>query len=158
VHSFFEPNDELTALINLAKPDENYEVVHVRLGDLYAYDTTINFTLKYDVDDVKKKLCDQIKMITERSSNKILIMCDSDAAKEEISNVCNVYPTAAKSVHMNTVSRDDLKGTADTLVDFFLLRHAKAIHQFSVHGWGSTFSNAAHWLYGVPLSTHALIG
>ena len=152
----FTPNDKLQSMIDEVTPTEPYEVIHVRTGDKLAYSTAINFTVDVDRDSMMKYIIDKINEISSHTSNKLIIMCDSDAVKKELTSVCNVHPTAARSVHMNIVEVDDTSGVTDTLVDFFLLKTAKAIHQFSVHNWGSTFSNCAHWLYDVPLKCYKL--
>jgi hypothetical protein len=153
----FKPNDVLSAAIQDAKPKEDYEVIHIRLGDIVAYNTTINFTIAYDYDKIIEKIICDVNKIKSQSQNKFIIMCDSDKVKELLSTTCGLTPTAAKSVHLNIAKDCDGERIKDTLVDFFMLTHAKAIHQFSVHHWGSSFSNCANWIYNTPLNQYKLL-
>jgi hypothetical protein len=156
VSNSFKPNDSLNAAIQAAKPKEDYEVIHIRTGDLVAYNTAINTTVAYNYNRLLKRIIIAVNEIKSQSSNKFIIMCDSDKVKETLSEICGLVPTSAESVHFNLAKDCDAKRVKDTLVDFFLLTHAKVIHQFSVHGWGSTFSNCAHWIYDVPLKRYEL--
>jgi hypothetical protein len=143
-------------MIDDASPGEPYEVIHIRAGDLLSYGAAVNFTVEVDASKIVEHVIKKIRDISSKTTNRLIIMCDSDAIKQQLSKACGLHPTAAKSVHMNIVSDHDHR-IADTLVDFFLLKSARAIHQFSVHNWGSTFSNAAHWIYDVPLFSYKLL-
>lgn len=151
------PNEILDAAIREAKPNEDYEVIHIRVGDMLAYKTAINFTVDYDIDVAIGKAIDKIKEIKSKSDRLFIIMCDSDKIKKAVAKKCGLVATPAKSVHFNIATSSDAGRVKDTLVDFFLLKDAKAVHQFSVHGWGSTFSNCANWIYDTTLTQYKII-
>lgn len=151
------PNESLNEAISQNKPKAEYEVIHVRVGDKLAYNTSINFTIDYDYDVIINRVITKVKEIVGKSKNEFIIMCDSDRVKKTIAKKCGLKPTATKSVHLNIAKKTDSDRIKDTLVDFFLLKDAKAVHQFSVHGWGSTFSNCANWIYDTPLNSYRLI-
>lgn len=151
------PTAELNERIKETISDTNFEVIHIRVGDLLAYNTTVNYTVQYDRHEMISKLCRYIDRIKENNMNHLILMCDSDAVKDELGRKCNIQTSDAKSVHLNVATDKDDACILDTLVDFFMLTRAKAIHQYSVHGWGSTFSNAAHWIYDVPLYSYRLL-
>lgn len=155
--TLLSPNEILDAAIQEAKPNKDYEVIHIRVGDMLAYNTAINFTVDYDIDEVIGKAIAKIKEIKSKSDRLFIIMCDSDKIKKMIAKKCDLIPTSAKSVHFNIATSSDTDRVKDTLVDFFLLKDAKAVHQFSVHGWGSTFSNCANWIYDTQLNQYKLI-
>lgn len=149
------PCHELDAKIKEQTPTEEYEVIHIRFGDLLAYNTAVNFTVEYDIEEITQRLCRDISHIVKSTSRHIILMCDSTEMKKVISSRCGISATSAQSVHLNIATEND--PISDTLVDFFILTKAKAIHQFSVHGWGSTFSNVVHWIYDVPLHSRRIL-
>lgn len=153
----FTPNEDLLHAVNKAKPICEYEVIHIRAGDMIAYDTAINYTVNYDYEEIIQKIVNRVNEIKAKSSRHFIIMCDSDKVKKIVSKKCDLSATSAKSVHLNIARNSDLSRVRDTLVDFFLLKDAKAVHQFSVHGWGSTFSNCANWIYDTPLNQYKLL-
>jgi hypothetical protein len=153
----FTPNESLASDIQTAKPIEDYEVIHIRAGDMIAYNTAINFTVDYDYEKIIQRIVSKVNEIKSQSANAFIIMCDSDKVKKTLAKKCGLIPTKAKSVHLNIAKESDSDRVKDTLVDFFLLKDAKAVHQFSVHGWGSTFSNCANWIYDTPLNQYTLL-
>jgi predicted PilT family ATPase len=153
----FVPNESLAVDIQTAKPIEDYEVIHIRAGDIVAYNTAINFTVDYDYEKIIQKIVSKVNEIKSQSANAFIIMCDSDKVKKTLAKRCGLIPTVAKSVHLNIAKESDADRVKDTLVDFFLLKDAKAVHHFSVHDWGSTFSNCANWIYDTPLNQYTLL-
>lgn len=131
----------------------NYEVIHIRTGDLLSFNTeigdTVDYTLEQMVDSVS-----EIQQIIDRAEYPCLVLSDSTECKHVLSERYSLYCTPTRSSHLalTTQARDAL----DTLTDFFILSRAKRIHQFSVHHWGSGFSDSARWIYSVPLQKYKI--
>lgn len=157
VKNSIRPTPELENAILANTPGCEYEVVHIRFGDLISYSTGINHTVNYNEKEMVDKVCGYIENIKTHTSRELLLMCDSNKLKKTIGRRCKIKTSDSKSVHCNIVTEKESDGIIGTLVDFFILTRATHIHQFSVHGWGSTFSNAAHWIYDVPMYSHRLL-
>lgn len=152
IKSILVPTDEL----NLSIQDSitvqgDYEVIHIRSGDLFAFNTKIGDTTERSLPELLQRLV-SIEQIKRSTNLPIVVISDSYQLKHEICNRFDIITT-------NTIpSHCALEETAikDTLVDYFVMTRAKRIHQFSVYSWGSGFSDTINWVYGVPITTHKI--
>lgn len=60
------------------------------------------------------------------------------------------YITNTKKTHIGHPD-SKLEDVQDTLCDFFIISRSKKIIQFSVHCWGSGFSQLVSTLYNIPI-------
>lgn len=155
LHKVLTPNELCKSALDKTALNTNYEIIHIRTGDMLAFKTAVNFTVEYDVDNMISNLVNHISDIKKNTKNECILMCDSDEIKKILSERCDILATSSSAVHMNVVT--DHNAVLDTLVDFFILTKAQCIYQFSVHNWGSTFSNVVEWIYDVPVKPHMLI-
>lgn len=164
--SFLIPNAELQLAMNAALPiREEYEIVHIRSGDMFAFDTQIGETFDRSTDQLLESLS-VIQTIKESTHRKIIVMSDSLKLKKLLSSKYGLVSLNTVPTHTALESKDGDNeeqsntvietGTRDTLVDFFVMSYAKHIHQFSVQHWGSGFSNSISWIYDVPLTTYKI--
>ena len=150
VRSFFVPNATLEEAIAASLPKNSiYGVIHIRAGDLLSFKTQIGDVVSFSLND----LLDIIHPYMNHLSGKnYVVMSDCEQLKLEISNRYGFECTSSKPTHLALAK----EGTIDTLVDYFILSRATHIHQFSVHGWGSGFSDSVKWLYKIPVLKHKL--
>lgn len=132
--------------------DHEYEVIHIRAGDLLAFKTAIDFTVNIEEDVLIKSIIKDVKDIISKTTCPIIIMSDSLELKNALTKRCKTIKTDTEPSHMTATSCD----AADTLIDYFTLTKARKIHQFSVHPWGSGFSDTVNWIYDVPLQRYQL--
>lgn len=154
VKQFLQPTIECENTIATALGDlTDYEVIHIRAGDAIAFNTQIREIVDHSLEQVLDSLSD-IQQITESSNRQCIIMSDSFQCKKLCGEKYNLPFTSSVPAHMAL----DSESVLDTLVDFFILSRAKKIHQFSVHYWGSGFSDSVNWLYKVPVIKYKMIG
>lgn len=148
------PTDECEAAIaNAISSMAAYKVIHIRAGDLLSFNKKIGDTVEYSLEQIIDSIS-QIKTIIETSDVPCIILSDSAECKKIISEMYGVYSTPAKPSHLALTNNH--KAVLDTLVDYFILSRAKEIHQFSVHRWGSGFSDSVNWLYKVPIKKYKI--
>lgn len=129
----------------------NYEVIHIRSGDLLSFNTQIGDTVNYTLDQIINSVS-EIRQIIDNAEYPCIVLSDSNECKRILSERYGLYCTSTTPTHLTLENNSVL----DTLVDFFILSRAQRIHQFSVHHWGSGFSDSAHWLYRVPIVKYKL--
>jgi hypothetical protein len=152
IKSILIPTAELKEAIEVALPIfEQYEVIHIRSGDLFAFNTQIGETFKRSKHELVEKLS-VIQKIKECTDKKIIVMSDSMELKTILANKFNILVPNTVPSHC-AIETSNVK---DTLIDFFIMMKASHIHQFSVHHWGSGFSNSINWVYDVPLTTYKI--
>jgi hypothetical protein len=150
--SFLLPTEELEAAIQCSIPTRaEYEIVHIRSGDLFAFDTQVGETFERSTSELVEtlKTIEEIKRSTTRD---IVVMSDSAELKKVVSHHFGILAVNTVPTHCAL----ELVDAKDTLVDYFILSRAKHIHQFSVHHWGSGFSDTVNWVYDVPISKYKL--
>lgn len=128
-----------------------YEVIHIRVGDLLSFGTQIGDTVNHTLEQIIDSLS-IVENIQRATTRPCIIMSDSTECKHILSKKYGLRCTSTIPSHMALERNLAL----DTLVDFFILSRARHIHQFSVHFWGSGFSDSAHWLYRIPITKHKL--
>jgi hypothetical protein len=130
---------------------KDYRVIHVRAGDILSFKTDIGDVMPHTQNDIIKNLS-VIEKIKAQSNIPCLVMSDSFEIKQIIAERWGIKSTPSIPAHLTLETGNVL----DTLVDFFILSRARAVYQFSVHHWGSGFSDSVNWLYNVPVVRHRL--
>ena len=133
--------------------DGEYEVIHIRAGDLLAFGTSHDFVVNTDINSIISSITDKIKQIIDSTSYPILIMSDSLELKNILTEKFDTIKTETESVHLTS----DSDNVVDTMIDFFTLTRARKIIQFSCHNWGSGFSDSVNWIYDVPIEKHQIL-
>lgn len=152
VGRYLQPTEECECAIAAALGSlTDYEVIHVRVGDILSFGTQIGDTVDYTMEQLVDSL-GVIKNIKESTGRPCIIMSDSAECKRILAEKYGLRCTSTVPSHMALETDSAL----DTLVDFFTLSRARHIHQFSVHHWGSGFSDSVHWLYRVPITKYRL--
>jgi hypothetical protein len=131
----------------------NYEVIHIRSGDLLSFNTQIGDTVNYTLDQIINSVS-EIQQIIDNAKYPCIVLSDSNECKRILSERYGLYCTHTQSAHLALTTQTS--SVLNTLIDFFILSRAKHIHQFSVHHWGSGFSDSAHRLYSVPITKYRL--
>jgi hypothetical protein len=151
VKDCMQPTEECEHAIGMALNSlSNYEVIHIRVGDLLSFGTQIGNTVNFTLEQIVDKLS-VIQTIQESTTRQCIIMSDSAECKRILAERYGLTCTSTVPRHM--AIDDDI---LDTLIDYFILSRSAHIHQFSVHHWGSGFSDSVNWLYGVPVTKHRL--
>jgi hypothetical protein len=152
VKSILVPTDELNFSIqNAINIQGDYEVIHIRSGDLFAFNTKIGDTFERSLPELMQKLA-VIEQIKRSTNLPIVVISDSFQLKHEICNRFDIITTNTIPSHCAL----EASGVKDTLVDYFVMTRAKYIHQFSVHSWGSGFSDTINWVYDIPIKTYKI--
>lgn len=150
IKSFFTPNETLENEIQKAQNGiGEYGVIHIRAGDILSFNTQIGDVVPHSLDDIVEYIHPQLEQLRDKN---YIVLSDCAALKKLISKKYNFKTTQTAPTHLALKNN----GSLDTLIDYFLLTRATHIHQFSVHRWGSGFSDSAKWLYGVPVLKHQL--
>jgi hypothetical protein len=152
VKSAVRPNEELLANIKAALPiDGDFEVVHIRSGDLYAFNAKVGETFERSTHELLTRLA-VIETIKRSTDLPIIVMSDSYELKYEVCSMFGLIPTQTVPSHCALEETN----SRDTLIDYFILSRAKRIHQFSVHHWGSGFSDTINWVYDIPVTKYKI--
>jgi hypothetical protein len=147
VKKYFILNSSVSDLKNKLFKSENYEIVHIRVGDKIAFES--NGELLLDNIEI------QVNNLKQHSNFPIYVFSDSYQVKNEIARRCNLFYINSKPVHTKNTNTTD-QSVIDTAIDFSILCNASRIHQFtnSEHYWGSGFSHSVQWLYDINLSEY----
>lgn len=150
VKKFFTPNEFLEDSIRKAQNDmTQYGVIHIRAGDLLSFNTQIGDVVTHTVDDIIENIHPQLEIL---KGQKYIVLSDCAQLKRQVIEKYNFIDIPTVPAHL--ALSDD--AVLDTLIDYFILTRATHIHQFSVHHWGSGFSDSVKWLYKVPVIRHRL--
>ena len=150
MQSMLKPNAELERAIQNALPTrQEYEVIHVRSGDLLAFNTQIGETFERDVNALVDSISKVVNDVRRGTDRQLIVMSDSLQLKQILAASLGMLSLNTTPVHTALES-----SSLDTLIDFFVMTKAKHIHQFSVQHWGSGFSNGISWIYDVPLTAY----
>jgi len=115
---------------------ENYHLFHYRLGD----DVLVN---KEEVNtDV------YFKNFEKNAKENAVVISDSLVFKQR---VYDFYQNKDVFVFLNTPTHTNREENIDTLVDFFLVAHAKSINCYSNYFWISNFVFWTSIVYDIPL-------
>ena len=151
VKASLQPTSELQSLLpNII--NTSYEVIHIRAGDLYAFGKAYDYSVNTDKDIITASITSKVESIIASTSNPILIMSDSLELKTFLTSKFNTISTPTIPVHVSNANENAL----DTLIDYFTLVNAKKIHQFSVHPWGSGFSDTVAYIFDVPIEKYSI--
>lgn len=148
--NFLEPNDNLQMSLDDVTPKIDYSVIHIRAGDMLSFKSQIGDVVDHTLDDLLNML--HPHMLDFKNKNYV-VLSDCAQLKKVLSKKYNLIDIQTKPSHSTFIKSNVL----DTLIDYFVMSKAKEIHQFSVHYWGSGFSESINWLYGVPIIKHKLV-
>jgi hypothetical protein len=153
VRKYLQPTEECErAIVAALHSLSDYEVIHIRAGDILSFGKQIGDTVDYTIEQLVDKLS-IIKNIQQSTTRQCIIMSDSAECKQILAKKYDLMCTSTVPRHL-ALNNDS--GVLDTLIDYFILSRSTHIHQFSVHHWGSGFSDSVNWLYGVPVTKHRL--
>lgn len=135
---YFE-NKLLSLKKSMGLENNNYSVIQIRLNDKEVYD---NYRYNRIVD-----ILENIK--NKNSDKKFLLISSNDIYINKIDIPLFLKTNLSRGhVGLNTTS---LKECEDTMLEFMLMVSSNDIHQLSVYGWGSGFSDIISALYDKPL-------
>jgi hypothetical protein len=144
------PNAELQRRIKVAMAALSlttpFNVVHVRLGD--QFENKIHTEL--ELHSIYTQLNRNLKVKGIYSGGKSIAYLTDSSQLDSYLMKQGESVRISEKVHLGE-SMLSVEGIAATLVDFFIMKHAEGIHQFSIYGWGSGFSEAASAIFEVPL-------
>lgn len=125
--------DETKRLLGLR--DGEYAVIHIRAPDGAGFDGR-----------ACAQVWDRIKgLLTEPH----LLLASHEGYLQNLNHPMLVKTSLSRCHvgHHEGTSRQ----TWDTMVEFMLMTTCKRVYQFSAYDWGSGFSNAMSWIYGIPV-------
>lgn len=126
-----------------------YNCISIRMGDA-SFNTENQNSEKYE--RVAQKVLSMLSATSKCHAPNIVVSDDSGIC-EYLNRRFNFKVRNTKPCHLGRVDFGD-ENIADTLVDFFLLRHSAAIIHYSVHHWISGFCDWTSKLYDIPLFAH----
>ncbi len=117
--------------------DNNYIIVHIRLNDNEVYnENRYNHILKI-ISDINKL----------KKDYKLLLIGSNDIYINKINDPLIIKTNLSRGhLGLNTTT---LQECEDTMIEFMLMKTCKEIHQLSVYGWGSGFSDTINKLYDI---------
>lgn len=145
------PTDQLQDLI--PRYEHEYEVIHIRSGDLIAFGEGKDYTVDISKEDLFESISKRIKSIVDITTCPIIIMSDSLELKNTLTKECGTIETETEPCHVSAENAN----IVDSLIDYFTLTKARKIHQFSVHSWGSGWSDSVSWIFDVPIEKYPII-
>jgi len=145
------PTDQLQDILPIYEYE--YEVIHIRSGDLLAFNKGYDHTVSLSKKDLLKAITDKIKNIVSITTCPVLILSDSMELKTLLTKKCNTVMTETIPSHVSHENSD----VVDNLMDYFTLVKARKIHQFSIHAWGSGFSDTVNWIFDVPIEKYPIV-
>jgi len=144
------PTTELNDII--PSYSHEYEVVHIRSGDIFAFNTAIDHCVDVNKDIMIKNIIETVGKIIKLATCPIMIISDSFELKNILTQEFKTLESETEPSHMTLQNCN----AVDTLIDYFTLTRARKIHQFSVYNWGSGFSDTVNWIFNVPLEKYQL--
>lgn len=123
--------------------ESDFNIFHFRFGDtwLVNYDKNVKDVNK-DIDKTYKNFLNRLEDNNIKIENNDIILTDSYNFKTYIiqNTNYNIIPTQICHLGIENVNFDSIR---DTLLDLFLLIHAKKIKTYSIYNWISGF---VHWI------------
>jgi hypothetical protein len=150
IKSKFLPNSEMRNYIDhtlnqLYLNKNNYNVIHIRIGDEYI----IN---KYKTDLIYfDKIKQLLLSISDKNSN-YLIISDSNNIKKYVMDIPNFYIINNEIQHLGgeIMQNTTEYGIRDTMLDFFLMSYSNSIISLSRYNHVSGFSRYCSIIHNIP--------
>jgi len=146
-----EPSEQLKLYIDqtlgeLSLEKKQYSVIHIRCGDTYLinkytyFDNVFLNTMRY-----------QIGRLMGNKQQPFLLIADNNEIKKKISTIFPQIKVFYRNItHLGEGLLLEKDKVENTLLDFFLLSHAKSIHAYTTHEHGSGFSYWCAKTYDIP--------
>lgn len=142
------PNKELNETIRFAydyfniKENDDYDVIHLRLGDIYLYNNNFDEATFNFVNE-------KIKIILSNKSRKYILFTDSISIGNKLKEQNkDLYYLASKKIHMGDLINNSENSIRDTLVDFFIMSKSNCIYSYAFNGI-SGFSKIISLIYDI---------
>lgn len=152
MRKILEPTEYMSCYINetiqkLEIELGQYNVIHIRSGDIYLDEKSKNFDSTY-----LKKICDHVfTIINENSSINYLLIADNNEIKYLL---CKIFPTIKvvynSITHLGEGKVLKIEKVKNTLLDFYLFANSCFIHSISSYTHGSGFSLWCAKTYNIP--------
>lgn len=134
---------------------KKYTVIHVRTGDKYLLNNPVP-SIRVAIE-CKRAFLEVLDK--DVFSEPCVLISDSAELKKQLKNVFPKFIINHHSItHMgeNALTNANAHAVENTLVDFFLMANAGAVHAFSALDHGTGFSEQCCQLYNVDYSSHYL--
>jgi hypothetical protein len=152
-YKYFNFTDEIYKKYNEIKPNNNYETIHIRLGDKYLENTNRIGPLCNDDDRIKNKdenyYFDIIGKIISESKNDVILLSDNKNFKNNCKNKFNqLIINDINIIHTGNRYEDGTdynKELIMTLSEFLLISNSSKVHALTYSG----FSIIAHKILSI---------
>jgi len=152
MRSILEPTDEIKLIVhnilnNFQFKYREYNVIHIRSGDVYLNKKSTIFKKEYI-----NKLLSQIESIINREKNYIIISDNNEIKNfvlEKFSDV-NIKTLFTEITHFGEGVVLEEESVKNTMIDFYLLSLSAAIYSYSSYKHGSGFSYWCAQTYNIP--------
>lgn len=149
MQDILEPTDKMNLLVNIKlkmldlKP-YLYEIIHIRCGDEYLSNQTINnerININFILSDLDKL----------NQNKKYLLISDNNYIKSFIKEKYYFINILYHDiVHTGETREIILKKLENTMLDFYLISKSKNVMSYSVYQHGSGFSKWCAFTYDIP--------
>jgi hypothetical protein len=157
LREIIEPTYEINLLVEdvlqrLQLEKRNFNVIHLRLHDDHFYNKMTPIG-RENINNIINK----IKNITEKCNMPIFLLSSNNAIKNILTNNFPDIKILTNSItHIADPRLCNDENTKNTLVEFYLMSHAKNIISFSVYEHGSGFSKWCACAYNIPYACFKL--
>jgi len=157
LREIIEPTYEINLLVEdvlqrLQLEKRNFNVIHLRLHDDHFYNKMTPIG-RENINNIINK----IKNITEKCNVPIFLLSSNNAIKNILTNNFPDIKILTNSItHICDPKLCNDENTKNTLVEFYLMSHAKNIISFSVYEHGSGFSKWCACAYNIPYACFKL--
>jgi hypothetical protein len=126
------------------KDGDDYSVIHIRTDDKDIYNENLFQNIQFWINKIK----------SENQNRKVIIMGSSSMYLDKIKDPYFIKTNLKRGhVGLNTTSKDEC---IDTMIELMLLRSCKTIHQLSVYGWGSGFSDMICKIFNINIKKYRI--
>lgn len=151
LREIFSPNQEIiNDIINILNQinisSNNYNVIHLRLGDNFIYNDSFD-------NNVFDNLSTYIDNILQNNNYNYILMCDSSVmALKFKEKFPSLYYWDSNKIHIGNLKNEKNIDLAikDTLIDFFIMSQSKNIYYYAFNGnIVSGFSKTVSLIYDI---------
>ena len=143
LRNILDPNDEMIEYINKQKKllnlDNNYNIIHFRLGD--------DFLVKKKYHKLDEYL---YNLLYKNLENNSLIISDSLEFRKSLDSKC-IKTIIHDICHIGVENSET--SIKNTLLEFYIVCGSNKIKTFSIYNWVSGFIYLAHIICGVKLES-----
>lgn len=146
-HQLLEEVDRHMSELKLVK--QNFITYHIRLGDSYLNNPTNTVVHNQLIQYIIKKM-------TLRPQHDYLLITDSSIFKKIIVSYFQHINIKCIFFDISHTCENDDASIKNTLVEFYMMSHSKAIISMSVYPHGSGFSKWCSVVYSIPYVCYLL--